>query len=515
MLEIRLSWRKNSNLFEFEEFLSCWLIRSSQNRSFWCCQCSKSDLSLQKMKFPLFWRKERTSKQVSSVFEDCFSNRFILSSQNRSFPAFPVQNWVFFFADGESSFLSEEKRLKLFDCEQLFLLWPIRSSQIEASAAFFKFRIASFCSRRKNFLWNQNSPILRSSSTIDLSDHLKTGASSPEHENFPQKQSLSRSDPALNMPFSFLFFRNCYIHLLLFSLLVALVFISASAASNCSRSCGTSKKLVPYPFGFSDGCKIRLNCINGSAFEIGDHLVRNVTPDNIVVDLPAKCNRAIHTIQNLWSTNYALTWKNGFLLSDCNSSDPDCVMPTNLLEQKLGLGNCSRNSKNFSCFSKEGDGLMLYADVNRSGCRFLFSSYALDSSKKPLVSLDFQTVELDWWLEGRCSGATCAPNAVCTNVTSTTSGATGHRCRCADGFEGDGFRDGDGCRKGEVEYSFILFIYLFLGPAWAQHHFVWGPRYPTTTMGTSSELLDQRPISQSTVQAIPMGAKPKPNLGSN
>jgi interleukin-1 receptor-associated kinase 1 len=67
------------------------------------------------------------------------------------------------------------------------------------------------------------------------------------------------------------------------------------------------------------------------------------------------------------------------------------------------------------------------------------------------TSLEFNVAELGWWLNGTCAGGQrCAANATCSNVT-TPSGATGHRCACVAGMDGDGFSSGDGCYlKGEL-----------------------------------------------------------------
>jgi len=47
---------------------------------------------------------------------------------------------------------------------------------------------------------------------------------------------------------------------------------------------------------------------------------------------------------------------------------------------------------------------------------------------------------------GPCS---CAPNASCTRLTTPAAGQ-GFRCECREGFEGDGFAAGTGCRRGIV-----------------------------------------------------------------
>jgi serine/threonine protein kinase len=52
-------------------------------------------------------------------------------------------------------------------------------------------------------------------------------------------------------------------------------------------------------------------------------------------------------------------------------------------------------------------------------------------------------MELGWWLEGPCE---CSIHAVSENV-SINSNYTGCRCRCNDGFIGDGFSAGYGCNR--------------------------------------------------------------------
>lgn len=369
-----------------------------------------SSSSADDMEIPLFWRKKTEILRFGRAFPPSTTR----SSQNRCFCCFffSAQNRIFLCRSW--NFPCPEEKPKFFDSVEFFNHITIRSSH----------------------------------NRIFLSRAWKS----------PRKHTLSRFDPTdliLRMPFSFLLFRNCYIHLLLFSFLAALPFITATV---CNRTCGGSKNLVPYPFGFSDGCHIRLSCTNQSAFSIGLFNVRSVTHDSIVVDLPAKCNRSIESIKNLWGSNYALTWKNGFLLRNCSSSQLNCLVPSTQLGQRFGLTNCSEKPENISCFSKEGDGFMSYENVTETKCRFLISSYAVDSSKNPVVSLDFQTVELEWWLEGRsCGQGACYANANCTDVRSPRNGTHRYRCTCPDGFKGDGFIGGQPCRKGERNiYLFIL-----------------------------------------------------------
>ena len=95
----------------------------------------------------------------------------------------------------------------------------------------------------------------------------------------------------------------------------------------------------------------------------------------------------------------------------------------------------------------------------QSGCKYLFSSFAVEQRKDdPDISLQFQLLELGWWLEGPCQ---CSPNATCTNVT-VAAGKFGFRCHCPQGYQGDGFLNGTGCRRlGESTIVFQRFFWLF------------------------------------------------------
>uniref|UniRef100_A0A5B6Z0U7 Putative wall-associated receptor kinase-like 14 n=1 Tax=Davidia involucrata TaxID=16924 RepID=A0A5B6Z0U7_DAVIN len=239
------------------------------------------------------------------------------------------------------------------------------------------------------------------------------------------------------------------------ALVLATFIISSTKAHDsvlCNQTCGIGKwnrNRVPYPFGFSDGCQIRLNCSDGGDACIGDFSVLNVTTDSILINIPAKCNRPIQNIERLFQDNYALTSRNGLLLQNCNSSLKGCVISTSMVKSRFELQGCDSGSDNISCYSEENRDLafMTYNNLMRTNCRSLFTSIAVDlsnnSDRNSSVSLEFQTVELGWWLGGPCN---CTQNADC-KVVNLVNGTKGFRCQCKQGFEGDGFVGGDGCRK--------------------------------------------------------------------
>ncbi|KAI3813324.1 hypothetical protein L1987_18044 [Smallanthus sonchifolius] len=245
------------------------------------------------------------------------------------------------------------------------------------------------------------------------------------------------------------------LHLLIFS--VTLIITSPSSVqANCTRVCGggdSEFKQVPYPFGFSDGCEIRLNCSDAGEIRFGEYTVQNVTRDHILITFPAKCDRGYEEIGMFNSTNFAISSRNGLLLENCSSTLNDCVVSTTRVENHFNLQQCeSRSNTTMNCYSEDGPDQGEFINLEKLGaasCQVLFSSVTVDvngsSSSSMPVSLEFQSLELGWWVGGECG---CDQNAVCRNVSSQNR-TLGYRCYCNEGFAGDGFSAGDGCRKVE------------------------------------------------------------------
>ncbi|KAM5576328.1 wall-associated receptor kinase-like 14 [Rosa sericea] len=236
------------------------------------------------------------------------------------------------------------------------------------------------------------------------------------------------------------------------NLLILLLIASIAKAQNCSTTCGS--KSVQYPFGFSDGCKIRLNCSEiTSEILISNFTVQNITSSSIYLDLPAKCDRRVGSIQHLFGPNFGPTWNNSLLLQSCPNSQNGCYIPLDFVRKQFGLDNCRANNDNISCFAHENNGseIMEYSDLNETNCKFLFGSIAVNSGKDSPLSLQFETIELGWWVPG--TSVDCAANATSTDVELGVGKAPGIRCQCNEGYHGDGFRNGTGCRKAECNAS--------------------------------------------------------------
>ncbi|XP_027153519.1 wall-associated receptor kinase-like 14 [Coffea eugenioides] len=232
----------------------------------------------------------------------------------------------------------------------------------------------------------------------------------------------------------------------------------SSAPGTCHRGCG-NKSQVQYPFGFSPGCDIQLNCTGHSGeITIGQFQVQNVTGNSLLIHLPPNCSRKISDLNQLEGPNFAMTRRNGLLFDRCRVPVNGCAVPMTLLNSTLDVKeSCSGgHDNNTSCYSGASKNSSKFFDsdhLKQINCTVVYSSIAValddtnDDDNRSSVStallLNFQTLELGWWLDGPCN---CHESASCTNV-STPRRRQGYRCRCKEGFVGDGFADGGGCKR--------------------------------------------------------------------
>ncbi|KAK7263057.1 hypothetical protein RJT34_30641 [Clitoria ternatea] len=234
--------------------------------------------------------------------------------------------------------------------------------------------------------------------------------------------------------------------------LTILIFCTTRAKTNhnCNRGCGGHS--LKYPFGFSDGCEVKLICSPDKKVKIGELEVQNITSDSVFITLPAKCNRSMDSIgEHLFGENYAPTWNNSFLVQNCGSNLGGCVIPPSIFTGNSSeLEGCDGKSENVTCFTRLqrrgfGVDVMALGDWKGTRCRFLFSAIFVGGRNVEELSLQFQVVELGWWLQGPCKSH-CSDQAICSTVH-LAAGNQGFRCRCDEGFVGDGFRNGTGCRR--------------------------------------------------------------------
>ncbi|XP_051117273.1 wall-associated receptor kinase-like 14 [Andrographis paniculata] len=232
-----------------------------------------------------------------------------------------------------------------------------------------------------------------------------------------------------------------------------LLALTSLAAAACNRTCGSSP--VPFPFGFTEGCAIRLNCTRDlNLMKIGEFTVLNLTSDRILVSVPPNCTRSIEDLSSLIGTNYSPTVNNALLLDHCVRPINDCLFPDRLLK-RLGIGvdGCidSTNNQTMSCYigdTNDDSEFLDYKRMKTLNCSGLISSVMVgligNASVNTTVSasLDFRMMELKWWVN---ESFPCVSNA--NTIRHHVKNATQIRCECKVGYTGDGFADGEGCRQ--------------------------------------------------------------------
>ncbi|KAM3272045.1 hypothetical protein ACQJBY_042316 [Aegilops geniculata] len=227
----------------------------------------------------------------------------------------------------------------------------------------------------------------------------------------------------------------------------------AAVGGGCETRCGGME--LPYPFGFSSGCTIRLGCDAGTgvawlggARELG-LLVRNVTPRSIILDSPPDCSRRFNmSVEALFSDSYAPASRNTLIVSSChdraniNNCSSDQYMD-------MLSSHCSVNDP-ISCItaityqpsntSRSRHHFLNRSELLSADCTGLVSSVSYSDTIGPALMLG--VLQLDWWVPGRCR---CSPRANCIQFTAPTTGQEAFRCECQDGLEGDGFIYSTGC----------------------------------------------------------------------
>ncbi|KAJ7966686.1 Wall-associated receptor kinase [Quillaja saponaria] len=245
--------------------------------------------------------------------------------------------------------------------------------------------------------------------------------------------------------------------LLLLSLLGLFVFqfiTPVHANPSCYQTCGKkqSAKHYPYPFGFSSGCQIRLNCTPNHQIFIGDFPVKSIDSDSITISIQAQCNRPLlHSLRQLFAYNYAPTSRNAILLQNCTAPVSPCIIPAMNVLTHFESPDCNSSSGNLSCYAETpGSAFVSFDKLAQSRCHHLVSSISANgslngSATSPGVSLEVGVAELGYWLDGDCRQ--CCKEANCTKILSPTDGTPKYRCRCKEDFVGDGYLAGSGCRK--------------------------------------------------------------------
>ncbi|XP_056172200.1 wall-associated receptor kinase-like 14 [Syzygium oleosum] len=246
--------------------------------------------------------------------------------------------------------------------------------------------------------------------------------------------------------------------LLLASIVLPILTAAAHKAIHppCSQTCSSgmpAKQNLTYPFGFSPGCPIQLNCTEDGDALIGEFLVQSASPDTITITIEANCSRPFGSIDQLYGRNYAPVGKNSVLLSNCTQTSP-CDVPNTLVIQAQFQSLCESSTKintSMNCYSEKPNHynvtFLNHSKLFALGCEYFLSSISAEELNNVSVSLGVQMLQLFWWVNGdECE---CSQDADCVQLLGLPNGGgNGFRCKCRDRFLGDGFLAGTGCRRG-------------------------------------------------------------------
>ncbi|KAK8646547.1 hypothetical protein V6N13_120331 [Hibiscus sabdariffa] len=234
-------------------------------------------------------------------------------------------------------------------------------------------------------------------------------------------------------------------HILLFIPIFLLPsLVTAQSPKYCNRSCGD--KSVPFPFGFSADCQIPLNCSSNDQQLLAGFPILTINADRIKLSIEATCDRPLQALRRLYGPSYAPSSLNAILLQNCSLPPKPCMIPTTTVYTHFEAIGCSPNNRSISCYSEnKTNGFVDYDKVTGTNCKSFLSSISAESFDESGV-LEIQVIELGWWLQGRCPDY-CSDNAFCDEIVPPFNGQPGFRCRCENGFIGDGYRASHGCRK--------------------------------------------------------------------
>uniref|UniRef100_A0A0D6QYW1 Protein kinase domain-containing protein n=1 Tax=Araucaria cunninghamii TaxID=56994 RepID=A0A0D6QYW1_ARACU len=238
-------------------------------------------------------------------------------------------------------------------------------------------------------------------------------------------------------------------------------YVLSNAEAPCNRTCGSTT--VKYPFGFSASCPYRLDtdCSGSGDLHLKGFKVLDFTDESVIIDpwnrnhSPTQCYQQLDILSD-FKQQFALTGRNVFLLGE-NCTEPVCTLDVSTLidvvyKDGSGRKNCTPvdSSRNHTCISMIGQKWVPWKNLEDSNCKDMMSSMIYEGKQNSSISFKVNEIDLAWWMNGTCQTNSCSANANCTKFRNPNTNKMAHRCKCLEGFVGDGFLQGSGCQKGSA-----------------------------------------------------------------
>ncbi|KAJ8898767.1 hypothetical protein K2173_005086 [Erythroxylum novogranatense] len=222
------------------------------------------------------------------------------------------------------------------------------------------------------------------------------------------------------------------------------------SSKQCNETCGQLH--VPFPFHLNTSCAsvsnaFRLFCTNSTLSLIIDsesYRVLEFFSDGLLLEFPGSSTcRQYNDLNSLAFTGnnyFGLSIDNVIGLYDCEDSSL-CKATC----EAIDLPGCDGRADGSTacCYPLSdhsawhiGDGFSVFS---KFGCRG-FSSWVVSRGSNS----GKRGVKLEWAVPGNLSKRACAGKA---NIVNATTVQEGIRCKCQDGYVGDGFASGAGCLK--------------------------------------------------------------------
>lgn len=225
--------------------------------------------------------------------------------------------------------------------------------------------------------------------------------------------------------------------------------------SQCDEKCG--KLRIPFPFHLNTSCAsvsnaFRLSCSNSTTLYLDidslSYKVLEFFSDGILVDFPGSSTCRQYNDLNSFGLAgndcFGISVDNVIGLYDCEDSSlckADC--------ETIDLPGCDGSGSDppACCYPLSdhsswdfGDGFSVFS---KFGCRG-FSSWVVSRGS----NTGKRGVKLEWAVPKNSSKGVCGDKADIVNATAVDGGI---RCKCQDGFVGDGYASGEGCMKSSIK----------------------------------------------------------------